>query len=95
MAYLLTSGETTVAMSCFLAFTTFYSALLGSIVLYRISPFHPLAGYPGPILAKVTKLYAVRVMSTGKNHLYHKELHERYGPYVRVGRCGNEIFMRI
>jgi hypothetical protein len=34
---------------------------MGSIVAYRISPFHPLAKYPGPFTAKLSKLWMVRL----------------------------------
>lgn len=63
----------------------FYAALASSIVLYRISPWHPLAEYPGPFFAKISKFYGFYMMSTGKNHILHKKLHEKYGPYVRIG----------
>ncbi|KAH8107519.1 high nitrogen upregulated cytochrome P450 monooxygenase 2 [Phellopilus nigrolimitatus] len=67
------------------AFALFYSALATSIVVYRLSPWHPLAQYPGPVPAKVSKFWATWMMTKGTNHIYHKRLHDRYGPYVRVG----------
>jgi hypothetical protein len=54
-------------------------------VLYRISPFHPLARYPGPIINKATSLASAYAVLTGKRHLISKDLHERYGPFVRNG----------
>lgn len=48
------------------SFSLFYATLLSSIFLYRISPFHPLARYPGPFLAKVSKFWNVWVMVTGE-----------------------------
>ena len=68
------------------SFSIFYTTLLSSITLYRVSPFHPLYKYPGPFLAKVSKLWNVRVMMTGKNYLVIKQLHAKYGPYVRIGK---------
>ncbi|KAF9484551.1 high nitrogen upregulated cytochrome P450 monooxygenase 2 [Pholiota conissans] len=62
-----------------------YATLFSSIVLYRVSPFHPLARYPGPLLAKCSKLWALYQVSTGKMHLVFSELHEKYGPVVRTG----------
>ncbi|KAH8108260.1 high nitrogen upregulated cytochrome P450 monooxygenase 2 [Phellopilus nigrolimitatus] len=59
-------------------FVLFYLALATSIVVYRLSPWHPLARYPGPLFAKVSKFWDC-------NHVYHKQLHDRYGPYVRTG----------
>ncbi|KAH8108748.1 high nitrogen upregulated cytochrome P450 monooxygenase 2 [Phellopilus nigrolimitatus] len=67
------------------SFALFYSALATSIVVYRLSPWHPLAQYPGPVLAKISKLWAAWMMAKGTNHIYHKQLHDRYGPYVRTG----------
>ena len=40
-------------------FFTYFATLLGSIAAYRISPFHPLARYPGPFIAKLSKLWMV------------------------------------
>ncbi|KAI5120968.1 hypothetical protein M0805_006640 [Coniferiporia weirii] len=68
-----------------ISFSLFYAILLSSIVLYRISPFHPLSRYPGPFLAKITKFWGMWKMYDGKNHIHHKKLHEKYGPCVRVG----------
>ena len=42
-------------------YAIFHSTLISSIVLYRLSPIHPLAKYPGPVLAKISKLWFVSV----------------------------------
>ncbi|KAJ3539059.1 hypothetical protein NM688_g6420 [Phlebia brevispora] len=73
----------------FTAFLLFYSSLLLSIVVYRLSPFHPLASYPGPVLLKISKLRMVWIVKTGKRHLYIRRLHQIYGDVVRIGP--NEI----
>ena len=44
-----------------LAYATFYTTLVVSVVSYRLSPFHPLARYPGPVLAKMSNLWFVSV----------------------------------
>ncbi|KAI0706787.1 cytochrome P450 [Cerioporus squamosus] len=56
-----------------------------SVAAYRISPFRPLAGYPGPVLARVSKLWAVWHMWRGRQHHVIIELHQRYGTFVRIG----------
>ncbi|KAJ6502035.1 high nitrogen upregulated cytochrome P450 monooxygenase 2, partial [Mycena sanguinolenta] len=67
------------------AYVVFLGTLCLSITAYRLCPFHPLAQYPGPTLAKVTKLWDLWKVSQGYRHLYYKRLHEKYGPYVRTG----------
>lgn len=67
------------------SFSTFYIVLASSIVAYRLSPMHPLYQYPGPIVAKISKFWMVRIAATGKMNEYVKNLHDRYGPYVRIG----------
>ena len=68
-----------------LAFGVFYATLAASVVLYRISPLHPLAKYPGPFLLKVTKFAAMYHALDGKQYVFFKSLHDKYGPFVRVG----------
>jgi len=61
-------------------------------LVYRLSPLHPLANYPGPFLGKVTKLWTVYVVARGRAHIYYSQLHDRYGDIVRVGP--NELSIR-
>lgn len=46
--------------------------------------FHPLAAYPGPLLARSTRLWYVYYLTQGKLPYAVKELHDRYGATVRV-----------
>ncbi|KIJ23223.1 hypothetical protein M422DRAFT_276244 [Sphaerobolus stellatus SS14] len=73
------------AASYLLILGIYFGTLTASVILYRLSPFHPLASYPGPILCKITRLRVGYVACTGQQHLYYKQLHERYGSYVRTG----------
>nr|BAL05148.1 cytochrome P450 [Phanerodontia chrysosporium] len=73
-------------------FSVYFITLLSSITLYRISPFHPLAHYPGPLLPKISKIYHIAKVSSGKQHLYLQELHNQYGDIVRFGP--NEVSIR-
>ncbi|KAF7307956.1 hypothetical protein MKEN_01156800 [Mycena kentingensis (nom. inval.)] len=66
-------------------YTIFLMTLTTSIAVYRISPFHPLAAYPGPTICKITKLWSVGIAATGYQYRYLKTLHDTYGPYVRTG----------
>ncbi|KAF5326985.1 hypothetical protein D9619_004819 [Psilocybe cf. subviscida] len=63
----------------------YHFALIFSVAAYRLSPFHPLAKYPGPTILKLTKLWTVWVAHRGQNHVYMKALHDKYGPTIRIG----------
>ena len=56
-----------------ISFGAYYATLVGSVVLYRIGPFHPLAGYPGPLLPRVSKLFGLKKMASGKSHEWFKK----------------------
>jgi hypothetical protein len=68
-----------------LAFAAYWSGLLFFTLAYRLSPFHPLAKYPGPFLAKTSKWWAAYLSGTGDQHRFIKRLHDRYGDVVRIG----------
>ena len=76
-----------------LAFTSYIGALIFFTLAYRLSPFHPLAKYPGPVLAKTSKWWAAYISATGTLHKYYKHLHDRYGDVVRIGRCRHPPFV--
>jgi hypothetical protein len=63
----------------------YWAALAASVAAYRLSPLHPLAGYPGPVGARVSRLWWMRVVLSGEQHLRADELFARYGPVVRSG----------
>ena len=46
--------------------------------------FHPLAAYPGPLLARSTRLWYTYHLVKGRLPFAVKEAHDRYGPTVRV-----------
>lgn len=50
--------------------------------LYRLF-LHPLARVPGPKLAALTRRWQLSKISSHKQFL--QELHDRYGPVVRIG----------
>ncbi|CDO71116.1 hypothetical protein BN946_scf184844.g120 [Trametes cinnabarina] len=72
--------------------TTFFSTILVSISVYRLSPLHPLAQYPGPLSCRLSKFWMAYISVSGRQHLYIKSLHDRYGDIVRIGP--NELSFR-
>ncbi|KAF5334742.1 hypothetical protein D9758_016895 [Tetrapyrgos nigripes] len=67
------------------SYAAFFLILGTSIILYRISPFHPLAGVPGPFIARITKLWTYRITASGELARAMRKLHDEYGPVVRTG----------
>ena len=64
---------------------TYLATLVLSVFVYRISPVHPLARYPGPLGCKLSKFWMAFVSIPGFQHQYIKSLHEQYGDVVRIG----------
>ncbi|KAJ6020737.1 hypothetical protein N7540_006241 [Penicillium herquei] len=62
------------------------TALLNIVlfILYRCY-FHPLAKYPGPFLAKMSENYMIYFTMCARNTYARHELHQKFGPIVRVG----------
>lgn len=75
-----------IVMAAATIYTLYLSILSISVICYRLSPFHPLARYPGPFLSKISMLWLVRVSLGGKEHICHQKLHEQYGEIVRIGK---------
>ncbi|KAK7032984.1 cytochrome P450 [Favolaschia claudopus] len=67
------------------SYAYFFLALSLSIVLYRLSPLHPLYHVPGPWVWRVTKLIGMYMSWSGNQHRYLNEAHLKYGPVVRFG----------
>ncbi|KAL8289020.1 hypothetical protein RB597_000892 [Gaeumannomyces tritici] len=57
------------------------------VMLYNISPLHPLYRFPGPKLAAATCAYEAYYdwWLVGRYSKAVKQMHERYGPLVRIG----------
>ncbi|KAE9377269.1 cytochrome P450 [Stipitochalara longipes BDJ] len=65
--------------------TTALSAIyFTGLIIYRIY-FHPLAKYPGPLLAKITDFYSVYHAWKGDRHIEFYLCHEKYGSIIRYG----------
>lgn len=63
---------------------TYLTSLFSSIAAYRLL-FHEIKGIPGPILARLTKLYHVYHAADARQYLWFDKLHKRYGDFVRTG----------
>ncbi|RPA85086.1 cytochrome P450 [Ascobolus immersus RN42] len=72
---LLSKEAAVVAFSCGLLY------VLG-LAIYRLY-FHPLAAYPGPLLARITSFHAAYHAYIGDSHLVLFEAHRKYGEFVR------------
>ena len=55
-------------------------------LLYRMSPFHPLARFPGPVLYRLSEFTMAYTISRGKRHLVVRDLHAQYGSIIRIGK---------
>ena len=64
--------------------STYLSSLFVSIITYR-TLFHRLHHFPGPALAKISKLWHVAHCLGSKNHLLLDGVHEEYVDFVRTG----------
>ncbi|KAJ3849345.1 cytochrome P450, partial [Lentinula lateritia] len=71
----------------------FFASLLSSIILYWLSPFHPLAKVPGPMMHKVSKLWSIWICWQGRQHTEFKAIYDKYGSVVRTGMWGTCILL--
>ncbi|KAL3425968.1 cytochrome p450 family protein [Phlyctema vagabunda] len=73
-----------ISMSYHLAmkFLTIYFILMSTIIVYRLY-FHPLAGVPGPLLAKISGWPNWVQARAGRRHIQMQQLHDLYGSVVR------------
>ncbi|KAI0265871.1 high nitrogen upregulated cytochrome P450 monooxygenase 2 [Gloeopeniophorella convolvens] len=85
LSYGLASSSASSSQGVAATFALYYTTILLSAATYRLSPWHPLAKYPGPSLAPLSKLWLAAVSVGGKQHVNLKRLHERYGDVVRIG----------
>ncbi|KAI0355826.1 high nitrogen upregulated cytochrome P450 monooxygenase 2 [Trametes cingulata] len=76
---------------CF-SFGTYLGTLALAVFAYRASPFHRLARFPGPFLCRLSKFYMAGIGFGGRQYLYIKKLHGRYGDIVRIGP--NDLSLR-
>ncbi|KAI9736993.1 MAG: hypothetical protein M1834_000582 [Cirrosporium novae-zelandiae] len=73
-------GNTIIIICSFILFSLIY--LLG-LIIYNIY-FHSLSTYPGPKSWAATNILWLRAQVNGSYHLQIFNLHEKYGPVVRI-----------
>lgn len=78
-------------MSLYAAEILSFCGVLG-YVIYQCF-FSPLAKYPGPFWAKLTKLYRASLSLRGHAHRDFIALHKKYGNIVRV--APNELYFTL
>ncbi|KAI4109170.1 MAG: hypothetical protein LQ339_001976 [Xanthoria mediterranea] len=66
--------------------------LMTSITLYRIF-FHPLRDFPGPLMARVTKLWNVAHAARSTNFRLMEDMRRSYGDFVRTGPNEVSVFL--
>lgn len=81
------------ASAFFATITIFHVTLIASIVIYRLSPWHPLARFSGPLVARISMFWTAYTIRSGKSHVYRKELHDKYGQYVRTGEFRSQPYL--
>ncbi len=69
---------------------SYCATLFSSVIIYRAF-FHPLKNYPGPKLAKITKLWHVFKISSLDNYRQIDRLHTQYGDFVRTGASNDFV----
>ncbi|ORY15280.1 cytochrome P450 [Clohesyomyces aquaticus] len=66
-----------------IVFTGILSIYLFAVAIYRLY-FHPLAKYPGPLLARLSPIPITLSLLRGRIPFFVKACHDKYGPVVRV-----------
>ncbi|KAF5019939.1 hypothetical protein F66182_8036 [Fusarium sp. NRRL 66182] len=61
-----------------------FTAYLISNSIYNLY-FHPLRKFPGPKLSAISIIPYIRMFLSGHSHREIRELHQKYGPIVRIG----------
>ncbi|KAJ7143651.1 cytochrome P450 [Mycena filopes] len=64
---------------------TISGMFLVALPAYRLSPFHALYEYPGPLLHKISELPMLYYTIRGITHTKVRELHDKYGRTVQIG----------
>lgn len=79
------AGVNHAAMSSISIVGAYPLGLFASMATYRLF-FHRLGRFPGPFLAKLTKLWHTWYVLDGKQYLLLDALHKQYGDFIRTGK---------
>ena len=82
--YLSEGCNSSAITATFVTMFAYLAGLFSSIVVYRVL-FHRLRTFPGPFLARVTKLYHASQIRRSDNYLFLERLRLQYGDFVRTG----------
>ncbi|RDX52351.1 high nitrogen upregulated cytochrome P450 monooxygenase 2 [Lentinus brumalis] len=66
-------------------FKTYLITLGISVAVYRVSPWHPLARFPGPYLRRISHFVSACIYIPGNRSRHFAALHRQYGDVVRTG----------
>lgn len=61
------------------------STLAFATCIYRLSPWHPLSKFDGPVLYRVSSLSFAKVIMSGWRHRVVQRLHHQHGKFARIG----------
>ena len=82
------------AISALQIIATYLGTLFFSTSVYRLL-FHRLRHFPGPFLAKLTKLYHASQIRNSDQYLFMERLHRKYGDFVRTGKISPSVFRGV
>ena len=63
---------------------SYASSIFASMLVYRLF-FHRLRHFPGPFLARSSKLYHAWQVRKSDQYIFLEQLHHKYGDFVRTG----------
>jgi hypothetical protein len=95
LLYLSTFGNFTIWYGLYLTtiiWWSFTGALWASMLIYR-AYFHRLHQYPGPFMAKLSKIWHAWDASHSDGYKRLNVLHQKYGEYVRIGTVSVLLFL--
>ena len=77
-------GFLNAALATFVVCSSYASSIFASMLVYRFF-FHRLKYFPGPFLARTSKLYHAWQVRKSDQYIFLEQLHQKYGDFVRTG----------